>query len=70
MNSGSKKTVINNLIEIKTKFPKAIVVLGIIHDIGGRSHIGKIKNDKNVDIYEYTGDELTNLICGKKDLLK
>lgn len=59
VNSGSKKTIINNLIFIKEKYPDAIVCIGVVI---GKNTIKKIPNNKNVEIYEYSGNELSKLV--------
>lgn len=67
MNGGAKKTVYDNLIDIKKKFPDALVVLGIINT---KNNIGyhKILN-MEIEIHEYGGDELFNLIYNNKSYM-
>ena len=66
MNSGGKKTVINNLIIIKKKFPNAIVGIGIIN--GRKNSKIKIKNDENIEIFQFTGTKLSEVIYGNENL--
>lgn len=70
MNCGSRKTVINNLIDIKTKYPNALVVLGIVNPKSGSGEsklITGVTNKNGVEIYEYSGEHLVNLItCNPK----
>lgn len=59
MNSGSKRSVLNNLISIKNKHPKSLVCLGIINS----KNIGSVKLiDMKHDIYCYSGSKLFELV--------
>ena len=66
MNGGSKKTVYDNLIGIKKKFPDAMVVLGIINT---KNNICYNKLNEELGIYEYGGDELFNLVYNSKSYM-
>jgi DNA (cytosine-5)-methyltransferase 1 len=70
MNSGSRKSVIKNLIEIKKRFPDATVVLGIINPKNGDGCCKKIPNDEKIEIYEYSGKKLSELVYGNENLFE
>ena len=59
MNAASRKGVIANLTQIKKRFPKAIVAIGIIN---GKDHKKKINGA--VELWEYSGKELYGLVYG------
>jgi hypothetical protein len=69
MNGGSRKTVYENLINIKKKNPEALVVLGIINTKNNNSYKKKINDDDEPDIYEYGGEELFNLVYNSKSYM-
>lgn len=73
MNCSSRKTVINNLIQIKNQYPNSRVVLGIINPKSGNGSVKLItgvNNKNNIEIYEYSGIPLINLITGNPKLFE
>jgi len=62
MNGASKESAINKLKEVKLKYPNAICAIGIIN---GKNHKKLIC--ESPEVYEYSGEELFNLIFSDKN---
>ena len=62
MNGASKESAINKLKEVKLKYPNAICAIGIIN---GKNHKKLIC--ESPEVYEYSGEELFNLIFNDKN---
>ena len=57
MNSSSRESTINKLKNIKKKYPNSLCIIGIIN---GKNYKKKIF--ENPDVWEYSGEELFNLV--------
>ena len=57
MNSSSKESTINKLKKIKKKYPKSLCLIGIVNGKNYKKIISE-----NPDIWEYSGEELFNLV--------
>jgi len=68
MNYGGKKSVVSNLVEIKKKYPKAIVGIGIINGKNGKSYKKRIHKDGDIEIYEFAGKELSKVVYNNENL--
>jgi len=62
MNSSSRESTINNLKKVKNKYNNSLCLIGIIN---GKNYKKKILDSP--EVWEYSGEELFNLIFVSKD---
>lgn len=62
LNSAGKEQTINNLKQVKTMYPNSLCILGIIN---GKTYKKKI--NENPELWEYSNEELFNLIFEDKN---
>lgn len=65
MNASSRESTINKLKKIKEMYPDSLCLIGIIN---GKNYIKQI--DSSPEIFEYSGEELFNLVFNDKNYYK